>query len=176
MVEEDIKLVLDEYISSFITYNIQPGAYIFKDFSEALFKILQFEYEGVANTIYIEFDDITMKTKLVVRSGIIAIRFDENSFLSTILVFTPGWDYKHYNDYIRLKMLNLSNTNEIHLKSNVIDGSVQNDVRHPILFSFVLDKKPGFKVFCEPETIEYKKINKSVLNTITFYLEHDNNN
>ena len=30
-------------------------------------------------------------------------------------------------------------------------------------------------MFCEPETIHYKKINKSVLNTATFYLEDDNN-
>ena len=44
--------------------------------------------------IDIEYDDITMKTKLVVKSGIIAIRFDEKSFFSTVLGFTPGWDYK----------------------------------------------------------------------------------
>ena len=176
LVEDDNKLVLDEYNSSFTAYNIQPGIYTFKDLSEAFFKILQLEYEGVANTIFIEFDVNTMKTKLVVRSGITAIRFDENSFVSTILGFTPGWDYKHYKEFIRQKNLNLCNTNKIHLKSNVIDGNVRNGVRHPILFSFVLDKKPGYKVFCEPETIEYKKINKSVLNTITFYLEDDNNN
>ena len=30
-------------------------------------------------------------------------------------------------------------------------------------------------MFCEPETIRYKKINKSVLKTFTFYLEDDNN-
>ena len=42
-------------------------------------------------------------------------------------------------------------------------------------FSFVLDKPNGYKVFCEPETIHVKKINKSVLNTITFYLENDKN-
>ena len=47
-------------------------------------------------------------------------------------------------------------------------------VRQPILFSFVLDKPAGYKVFCEPETIHYKKINKSVLNNITIYLEDDN--
>ena len=45
-----------------------------------------------------------MKTKLVVRSGIIAIRFDENSFFSTILGFTPGWDYKHYKQYLSQKL------------------------------------------------------------------------
>ena len=112
---------------------------------------------------------------MVVRSGIIAIRFDEKSFFSTILGFTPGWDYKHYNQYLSQKFVNLSSTNKIHLKCDCIDGSVVNGIREPMLFSFVLDKPSGFKVFCEPETILYKKVNKSVLNTITFYLEDDNN-
>ena len=61
------------------------------------------------------------------------------------------------------------------MKCDVIDGSVVNGLRQPILYSFVFDKKLGYKVFSEPETIHYKKINKSVLNTITFYLEDDNN-
>ena len=98
-----------------------------------------------------------MKTKLDVKAGIIAIRFDEKSFFSTILGFTAGWDYKHYNKYISQKIVNLSNTNKIHLKCGVIDGSVVNGLRQSILYSFVLDKKPGYKVFSEPETIHYKK-------------------
>ena len=112
---------------------------------------------------------------MVVRSGIIAIRFDENSFFSTILGFTPGWHYKHYNQYLSQKIVNLSSTNKIHLKCDAIDGSVVNGVRQPILYSFVLDKRSGYKIFSEPETIHNKKINKSVLNTITFYLEDDKN-
>ena len=116
-----------------------------------------------------------MKTKLVVNNGIIAIRFDEKSFFSTILGFTPGWDYKHYNKYTSQKLVNLGSTKKIHLKCDCIDGSVVNGLRQPILYSFVLDKLPGYKVFSEPETIHYKKINKSVLNTITFYLVNDNN-
>ena len=61
------------------------------------------------------------------------------------------------------------------MNCDVIDGSVVNGVRQPILYSFVSDKPSGYKVFCEPETIHYKKIKKSVLNTITFYLEDDHN-
>ena len=171
LVEHDIKLVLDEYNSSFITYELEPGIYNVKDISEGLFNILQSEYPVPSNTIDIEYDDITMKTKLDVKAGIIAIRFDEKSFFSTILGITSGWDYKHYNKYISQKIVNLSNTNKIHLKCDSINGSVVNGLRQPILYSFVLDKKPGYKVFSEPETIHYKKINKSVLNTITFYLE-----
>ena len=171
LVEDDVKLVLDEYNSSFITYELDPGIYTFKDISKAFFNNLQSEYPGPSNVIDIEYDDITMKTKLVVRSGVIAIRFDEKSFFSSVLGFTPGWDYKHYNKYISQKVVNLGSTNKIHLKCDCIDGSVLNGIGQPILFSFVLDKLPGYKVFCEPETSHYKKINKSVLNTITFYLE-----
>ena len=56
------------------------------------------------------------------------------------------------------------------MNCDVINGSIINGVQ-PILCSFHLDKPPGYKVFCEPGTI--KKINKSVLITITFYLEND---
>ena len=99
----------------------------------------------------------------------------KNRFFCNVLRFISGWDYKHYNKYISQKFSNLGSTIKIDLKCDVIDGSVVNGLRQPILYSFVLDKKPGYKVFSEPETIHYKKINKSVLNIITFYLEDDNN-
>ena len=175
LIEDDVKLVLDEYNSSFITYELEPGIYTFKDISEALLKILQPEYDGYFNAIDSKYDGIIMKTKLEVRAGNISIRFDEKSFFSTILGFTSGWDYKHYNKYTSQKVVNLGSTNKIHLNCDCTDGSVVNGIRHPILFSFVLDKKPGYKVFSEPETIHFKKINKSVRNTITFHLEDGNN-
>ena len=103
------------------------------------------------------------------------LRFDERSFFHTLLGFTPYWDYKPSNVYTSDKILNLNTVNKIHLKCDIIHGSVVDDVRQPILYSFVLDKRRGYKAFCEPETIHYKKLNKSVLNTITFYLEDDNN-
>ena len=175
LVEDDNKLVLDEYNSSFITYEISSGIYIFKDISEALFNNLQSEYPEPSNVIDIEYDGINMKTKLVVRPGIIAIKFHEKSFFSNVLDFNSGWDFKHYNKYISQKILNLGSTKKTHLKCDIIDGSVVNGLRQPILYSFVLDEIPGYKVICEPETIHYKKINKSDLNTITFYLEDNNN-
>ena len=71
--------------------------------------------------------------------------------------------------------MNLNTTNKIHLKCDCINGAIEDGIRQPILFTFVLGKPSGYKVFCEPETIHYKKINKSVLNTIIFYLEDENN-
>ena len=77
LVESDIKLVLIEYNSSFVTYELDPGIYTYKDLSIALFNILQHEYPSSDSKILFRLDDITRKTKLVVRTGIIAIRFDE---------------------------------------------------------------------------------------------------
>ena len=99
----------------------------------------------------------------------------KSRFFSTVVGFTPGWDYKHHKENTRQKILNLSTTNKKNLKCDVINGIVVNGLRQPILYSFVLDKLPGYKVFSEPETVHYKKINKSVLKTITFYLENYNN-
>ena len=76
--------------------------------------------------ISFEFDDITMKTELVVRQDILAIRFHENSFFSTIHGFIPHWNYKNSVKYICQKIVNSSTANKIHLKSDVFNGSIVN--------------------------------------------------
>ena len=76
--------------------------------------------------------------------------------------------------YTSDKILNLSTMDEIHWKCDRADGSVSNGLRKPTLFSFVLDKPAGYKFFCDHETIHFKKVNKPVLNTITFYTEDNN--
>ena len=184
--EEDIQLILKQYISHFITYELTPGIYTIQDFSHAVHT-----FSGQSEIIQSENDDISMKTKIILKlknnekgmCGLGTLRLDERSFFHTLLCFEPFWDYKPTNSnhlpipgvYVSDKILNFSTTNKIHLKCDCIDGSTQDGVRLPILFSFVLDKPSGYKVFCEPETIHYKKINKSVLNTIKLYLEDDNN-
>ena len=95
----------------------------------------------------------------------------KNRFFGTILGFNTYWDQKHYIEYIRRKIVNSSAKNKIHLKCDVIDGSIVDGLRQPILFSSVLDKPTGYKLFCELETKYYKKVNKSVFNTIAFYLD-----
>ena len=97
--------------------------------------------------------------------------------------FEPYWDFKPTNAihaecpgvYTDDKTLNLNTINKIHLKRDVVDRSLVNGLRQPILFSFNLDKPAGYKVFCKPEKIHFKMINQPVLKTITFYLEDDNN-
>ena len=175
--EKDIQLILNEYNSHFITYELTPGIYSIQDISDIFYNF------SVNNeSIKFEYDNISMKTKIILkyigeRKKFVlgTLRFDERSFFHTFIDFTPYWDYKPSNVYTSDKILNLNTVNKIHLKCDIIDGSVVDGVRQTILYSFVLYKRPGYKVFSEPETIHYKKINKSVLNTITFYLEDDNN-
>ena len=77
------------------------------------------------------------------------LRFDEKSFLNILLGFTPYWDYKPTNAihadssgvYTSDKILKLSTIDKIHLKCDVLNGSIQNGLRQPIWFSFVLDRK-----------------------------------
>ena len=184
--EEDIQLILKEYNSHFITYEITPRTYTIQDISDTIHT-----FSGHSEVIKIEYDDLNKKTKIIFdfknnrnAFGLGTVRFDERSFLHTLLGFTPYWDYKPTNSnhdaipgvYTSDKiLLNLNTKDKIHLKCDSIDGSIQDGVRQPILFSFVLDKPSGYKIFCQPETIHYKKVNKSVLNTINFYLEDDNN-
>ena len=70
-----LTLFLDEYNSSFIIYELHSGFYTFKDISEVFLRNLQHENDEDDNAIDFEFDDITKKTRWVVRSGILAIRF-----------------------------------------------------------------------------------------------------
>ena len=166
-------MILKQYNEKFITYELDPGNYNIEDLRKAVYPLG--DHEG---TLQIEYDDLNKKVKLILnRFGVAfgTLRFDEKSFFHTLLGFEPYWDYKPGVYTSNKIILNLNTINKIHLKCDIIDGSIQDGVRQPILFSFVLDKPSGYKVFCQPETIHYKKINKSVLNTITFYLEDDNN-
>ena len=159
LVEDDIRLVLDERKSSFITLDLEPGIHTFKALSEVPYKLLPPKYVVFNNSFDIDADDITMKTKLVVKPGVIAIKFEEILFFSTILGLAPHWDCTHYNENNSPKIINLSTTNKIHLKCDAIDGSIVNALRQPMPFSFVLDRPSGYKVISEPETIHYKKNN-----------------
>ena len=161
--EDDNQLNLKQYNDKILTHELSPGIYTIEDISKAVYTMG--DHQG---TLRIEYDDDTMKTKLIsprFGSTFATLRFDEKSFFNTLLGFTPYWDYKptnaiHANSpgvYTSEKKLNLSTKDKIRLNCDVIDGSIQNGLRHPILFSFVLDKKPGYKVFCEPEAIHYKK-------------------
>ena len=85
-----------------------------------------------------------MKTKLLLKrfGGTFGtLRSDKKLFSNTLLGFTPYWDYKPTNAiyaarpgiYTGDEILNSSILNKIHSKTNVIDGSIVNGSRQPIV-------------------------------------------
>ena len=63
--EDHIKLILKQYNSNFVTYELSPWIYTIKDIAKAVYTMV--DYKG---QIQIEYDGITMKTKLTLkRSG-----------------------------------------------------------------------------------------------------------
>ena len=120
--EDDIQLILKQYNSNFVTYEISPGIYSIQDIAEAVYTVG--DHEG---TLQIKYDDVTMKTKLILArfgSTFGTLRFNEKSLFYTLLRFTRYWDYKPNNAiyadspgvYTSDKNLNLSTTDKIHLK------------------------------------------------------------
>ena len=57
--EKDIQLILKEYNSHFITYELTPGIYTIQDISEAIKT-----FSGHQETIQLEYDDISMGIQL----------------------------------------------------------------------------------------------------------------
>ena len=124
-----------------VTYETDPGVYTIQDLQEAVHPLGH--HEG---TLKIEYDDFSMKTKLILicfGPTFGNLGFDENSFSITLLGFTPYCDYIPSNAthadspgvYSRDKILEFYNK-KIHLRCDVFDGYFLDGVRQHILYSF----------------------------------------
>ena len=163
-----------------IEIKLQPGIYELSDLNTAIQQNLQYyqdhrEYKiNGLNTesalhINIEADTISMKSVLTTSNPIYF-----NSKLNEFLGFTNT----HYiqGTHISEKPVMITTTDKVHLKCDCVDGSIVNGIREQILFSFNLSAPPGYKIIKEPNIILYKKINKTRLDSIQFFLEDNNHN
>ena len=110
-----------------------------------------------------------MKSVLTTASGIYF-----NSELNKLLGFTN----KEYpaGTHISEKPVMITTTDKVHPKCDCVDGSIVNGIREQIFFSFNLSAPPGYEIIKEPNNILYKKINKTRLDSIQFFLEDNNHN
>ena len=169
--------ILDlEYVpTKRMDYSIEPNIYNVVDLNKTLKNILPNNVK-----IDITIDERKYKADLKINQTLI---FTNKSFSYTILGF-PQSHQGPLNDiegfyqilpgsYKSDKSINITGVDKVHLKCNVVDGSIVNGIREPILYSFALDQPPGHKIYKEPKVKLFKKINKSVLSHITFYFEDD---
>ena len=169
---EDKTNILDLYgigsLSNCLGIEIPPGAYELNDISNKI----QQEFINSCGfysdfKFNIEADTISMKSILTTSHPIYF-----NSELNTLLGFTKT-EYTagtHKSE----KPVMITTTDKVHLKCDCVDGSIVNGIREQILFSFNLSAPPGYKIIKEPNIILYKKINKTRLDSIQFFLEDSN--
>ena len=174
---DEIMDILDlRYIPTKRTgYSLDPGIYEVIDSNNTLKHILSDSVK-----VNITIDDIRLKSNLKINQTLI---FTERSFFYTILDFTQSRSYplddidSHYQiiagSYKSDKPINITGIDKIHLKCDCIQGSIVKGIREPILYSFALSSPPGHKIYKEPRVKLFKKINKSILSHITFYIEDD---
>ena len=85
--EDDIQLILKQYNSNFVTYELDTGNYTIEDLQKAVYPLG--DHEG---TLQIKYDDSNKKVKLILTrfgSAFGTLRFDKKSFFHTLLGFTP---------------------------------------------------------------------------------------
>ena len=174
---DEIMDILDlKYIPTKRTgYSLDPGIYEVVDLNNTLKHILPNNVK-----VNITIDDISLKSNLKINQTLI---FTEKSFFYTILGFIQSRSYPldDIDGFYQLitgsyksdRPINITGIDKVHLKCDCIQGSIINDIRESILYSFALSSPPGYKMYKEPRVKLFKKINKSVLSHITFYFEDD---
>ena len=157
-----------------IEIKLQPGIYELSDPNTTIQQKLQYyqdhrEYKINGVNINIEADTISMKSVLTTSNPIYF-----NSKLNELLGFTDTSYIE--GTHISEKPVMITTTDKVHLKCDCVDGSIVNGIREQNLFSFNLSAPPGYKIIKEPNIILYKKINKTRLDSIQFFLEDNNHN
>ena len=163
------KIIIPEFgiENDFVEIELPPGVYEIVDKNGIMKQKLSdsdFEFE-----FNIEADTISMKSVLTTSNPIYF-----NSKLNELLGFTM--EYYIQGTHISEKPVMITTTDKVHLKCDCVDGSIVNGIREQILFSFNLSAPPGYKIIKEPNIILYKKINKTRLDSIQFFLEDNNHN
>ena len=161
-------------VTDSIGIELPPGAYELVDINNAIQQKLIdcctfVPGDSPTFKLNIEADTISMKSVLTTASGIYF-----NSELNKLLGFTNKENPA--GTHISEKPVMITTTDKVHLKCDCVDGSIVNGIREQILFSFNLSAPPGYKIIKEPNIILYKKIKKTRLDSIQFFLEDNNHN
>ena len=113
--------------------------------------------------ISVTIDDVRLKSNLEIIQTLI---FTEKSFFYTILGFTRSRSYllDDIEGFYQLiagsyksdKPINITGIDNILLKCDCIQGSIVNDIREPILYSFALNSAPRHRIYKEPRINLFK--------------------
>ena len=146
--DEIIDVLNLKYISTKrIGYSLKPNIYNVVDLHNTLKNILPDKVK-----INVTIDERKYKTDLKINQ---TLMFTNKSFFYTTLGFTQSHQGT-LNDieeiyqilpgsYKSDKPVNITGIDKVHLKCNVVDGSIVNGVREPVLFFFLQINHPTIK-------------------------------
>ena len=128
----------------------------------------------------VSIDDVRLKSNLKIIQTLI---FTKNSIFYTILGFTKSHNYPidDIDGFYQLiagsfkgdRPFNITGIDEVLLKCDCFNGRFVNGTREPVLCTFGLSSPPGYKMFKETRIKRFKRVKKSVLSHIIFYLKDD---
>ena len=129
--------------------------------------------------VSVTIDDVRLKSNLKTNQTFI---FPQKSFYAILgLTWSRSYQLDDIDGFYQLiagsyksdRPINLTGIDEVHLKADSMQGSIVNGIREPILFIFALSSPQVKKYFEKPRVKLLKKINKSFLSHIRFYIEDD---
>ncbi len=171
--------------TTWIDIDIPEGAYEIDQINDEIHRQLELN-DDVFNDPEDDGYPIELSANLSTQKSIIELKtapninspFQVNLTATNSIASLLGFDSRILVDEYNLSenKVNIITIDKIHLCCDFIEGSILNGLPSSILFSFVLDAGPGYKIIKEPNVILYKKINKSKLESLYFYLLDDDGN
>ena len=185
------------------TIIIPPGAYEIEQINEAIQDEIKHNGDMIelknaeVYAITIEANDSTQKSEITCASGY-EIDFTAVNSIGKLLGFNPKVLTEEHSRHKRAisprnlevprtagntfwqvtsdKVVDIMSIDKIHLNCDKVEGSILNGQPSSILYSFQIDKSPGYKIIKNPETILYKNMQTDKIEVLEFYLLDDDGN
>ena len=149
---------------------IPIGAYEFTELKEQIDK--QLERNGDKDAIILDDNLNTFKMEMHIQRGY-KIDFKEASGLKEVLGFIK--DIYEEGFHIAEKIINILPINSIFVHINIIDGSIVNGSKEPVIYTFFPNAEPGHKIIQIPKNLVYLPVNKNSIRYFHVKLTDQNN-
>ena len=156
---------------------IPPGAYEIKQINTVIQKTMEANGDTPADHKYpitIEANKSTQKSEITCETGY-KIDFTVDKNIGRLLGFNRRI-LKESVSYTSDKVVDIMSIDKIHLNCDKVEGSILNGKPSSILYSFEIDKSPGYKIIKNPETILYKNITSDKIESLDFSVIDDDGN
>ena len=153
------------------TITIPPGSYEMKGLNKEIMR--QLSSNGDTKAFFLFPNSNTFKSILKINTGY-TVRFSHENSIKKILGFTQD----SYNAGIHHseKLVNILSINSIFVHINVVNGSIVNGIKNPVIYTFFPKVSPGFKIIQRPVNPIYLPIPLTSIRDFHVKLTDQDNN